>query len=223
MTLFRAVVVVVAVIVVALTPAVRAQAPDTDIYHVTFSKAVPGQAAAAAKNLLEQDPKDPMAGHFLMLRHQEGDDWDYALIRHVGQKATVSITPPPPSGQVPTQAWHTDSFVSGPSWAEFSKLMTGPATSIYAVGVHRAVTGHRVQLFEALTRRDPAQKLPLSQVALTHIEGGPWQFLTIGRYNSWQDLAADRAAAAASEKGWFEIRQHSAWHVDTIADRVGGK
>jgi hypothetical protein len=223
MTLFRAVVVVVAAIVVAPAPAIRAQATDTDVYHVTFSKAVPGQAAAAAKNLQEQDPKDPMAGHFLMLRHQEGDDWDYAVVRHVGQKATVSITPPPPSGQAPTQAWHTDSFASGPSWAEFSKLMTGPATSIYAVGVHRAVPGHRVQLLEALTRRDPAQKVPLSQVALTHIEGGPWQFLTIGRYNSWQDLAADRAAAAASEKGWFEIRQHSAWHVDTIADRVGAK
>ena len=66
-------------------------------------------------------------------------------------------------------------------------------------------------------------KVPLSQVALTHLEGGPWQFLTIGRYNSWQDLGADRAAAAASEKGWFEIRQNSAWHVDTIADRVGAK
>ena len=221
MTLLRAVAVAVAVLAIPLT--IRGQATDTDVYHVTFAKAAPGQAATLVKNLQEQDPKDPMAGHFLMLRHQEGDDWDYAIISHLGQKTTITVTPTPPSALVPTQAWHIDAYVSGPSWGEFSKLMTGPATSIYTVGVHRAVPGRRVQLFEALTRRDPAMKVPLSQVALTHLEGGPWQFLTIGRYNSWQDLGADRAAAAASEKGWFEIRQHSAWHVDTIADRVGAK
>jgi hypothetical protein len=221
MTSFR--VVVGAVAILALPLIVHGQAADTDVYHVTFAKAAPGQAAALAKNLQEQDPKDPMAGHFLMLRHQEGDDWDYVVISHLGQKATVSVTPTPPSALVPVQAWHNDAFVSGPSWAEFSKLMNGPATSIYTVGVHRAVPGRRVQLFEALTRRDPAMKVPLSQVALTHLEGAAWQFLVVARYNSWQDLGADRAAAAASEKGWFEIRQYSGWHMDTIADRVGAK
>jgi len=221
MTSFRGAVISVAVLALPLT--IGAQATDTDVYHMTFAKAAPGQAATLAKNLQEQDPKDPMAGHFLMLRHQEGDDWDYAIISHLGQKAVVTVTPTPPSASVPTQAWHNDAFVSGPSWGEFSKLMTGPQTSIYTVGVHRAAPGHRVQLFEALTRRDPAMKVPLSQIALTHLEGGPWQFLVIGRYNSWQELGADRAAAAASEKGWFGIREHSAWHMDTIADRVGGK
>ena len=221
MTLFRAAALAAAVLA---SPSIAlAQAADTDVYHVTFVKAAPGQAAAVAKNLQEQDPKDPMASHFLMLRHQEGDDWDYVIVNHLGQKATVTVTPTPPSALTPTQAWHSDAFVSGPSWAEFSRLMTGPAGSIYIVGVHRAVPGHRVQLFEALAKPDPSSKIPLSQVALTHLEGGTWQFLVIGRYNSWQDLGADRAAAAASEKGWFDIRQHSAWHADTIADRVGAK
>jgi hypothetical protein len=45
---------------------------------------------------------------------------------------------------------------------------------------------------------------------------------TITRYNSWQDFATDRAAAAAETGagGWNDIRQHSALHRDTIADRI---
>jgi hypothetical protein len=39
-----------------------------------FVKAQPGQAAALAKELQQQDPKDPIASHFVLLRHQEGDD-----------------------------------------------------------------------------------------------------------------------------------------------------
>jgi hypothetical protein len=54
---------------------------------------------------------------------------------------------------------------------------------------------------------------------LPHLEGGPWTFLSIDRYNSWQDFGADRMAAA-SGKEWLEAREHSAFHTDTIADRV---
>lgn len=203
--------------------AAQAQTAPTDVYHVLFVKALPGQAAALAKQLQEQDPKDPMAGHFLLLRHQEGDDWDYCVIQHLGKQATVVITPPPPAGATPTQAWHSDTFAAGPSWGELSKLMTGPSGSVYAVTTHRAVPGHRTQLLAALSQRDPGAKVPLSQAILIHLEGGSWQFLTLARYNSWQDLAADRAAAASAEKGWFEIRQHSASHIDTLADRVSAK
>ncbi len=198
-----------------------AQAGAADVYHVMFVKALPGQAANLAKQLQQQDPKDPMAGHFLMLRHQEGDDWDYCLIQHVGKQATVAVTPPPPASDTPTQAWHNDAFVAGPSWAELSKLMAGSPSSVYVVGVHRAAPGRRVQLQELLDRRDPAAKVPISHATLVHLEGGPWQFLTLDRYNSWQDMAAARAAVAAGDQGWFEVRQNSAAHWDTIADRVG--
>jgi hypothetical protein len=212
-----------AVVVFAMSGTVGAQTGPTDVYHVMFVKALPGQAAAVAKQLQQQDPKDPMAGHFVMLRHQEGDDWDFCLIQHIGKQATVTVTPPPPPSDTPTQAWHTDAFVAGPSWGEFSKLMTGPPTSVYVVGAHRAAPGRRVQLLEILNRRDPAAKVPLSQTIMAHLEGGAWQFLSLGRYNSWQDLATDRAAVAAGEQGWLEVRQNSAAHWDTIADRVGAK
>ena len=114
-------------VAVATTTHAHAQAKpaappaDTDVYHVMFVKAVPGQAAAEAAELLKQDPKDPLAGHLLLLRHQEGADWDYCLIQHLGPRATVTITPAGPTPTTPTtRAWHNDTFVSGPSWAEFS-------------------------------------------------------------------------------------------------------
>ena len=205
----------------AQTPGTAPPAP-TDVYHVQFAKAVPGQASALEKNLKEQDPKNPMASHFILLRHQEGADWDYCLIQHLGPRATVEITPPPPSATSPTPAgaWHEDTFVAGPSWSEFQKTMdvAGSGSSVYVVSVHRPAPGHRTQLQELLSRPDPKSKVAGS-VVMTHVEGGAWTFLSVDRYNSWQDFAADRMAAA-SGKGWLEARQHSAFHADTIADRV---
>ena len=205
----------------AQTPATAVPTP-TDVYHVQFAKALPGQAAALEKNLKEQDPKNPMASHYILLRHQEGADWDYCLIQHLGPRATVEITPPPPSATsaTPTGAWHEDTFVAGPSWAEFQKSMDfeGSGTSVYVVSVHRPAPGHRTQLQELLSRPDPASKIA-GRLVLPHLEGGAWTFLSIDRYNSWQDFGAGRMAAA-SGKGWLEAREHSAFHVDTIADRV---
>jgi len=213
-------------VAVATTTHAHAQAKpaappaDTDVYHVMFVKAVPGQAAAEAAELLKQDPKDPLAGHLLLLRHQEGADWDYCLIQHLGPRATVTITPAGPTPTTPTtRAWHNDTFVSGPSWAEFSKAMIGAPASVYIASVHRAVPGRRAQLLETLNRASAVNKVPVAHLTLTHIEGGEWAFFSLDRYNSWPDLAADRTANTGGA-GWAETRQNSAYHVDTIADRV---
>ncbi len=204
----------------AQTPA--AQPAPTDIYLVQFAKALPGQAATLEKNLKEQDPKDPMASHYILLRHQEGADWDYCLIQHVGPKAAVEITAPTPAapGAPPVGAWHEDTYVAGPSWAEFQKTMdfAGTGNSVYVVAVHRQAPGHRVQLQELLSRSEPGDKVA-GRTLLVHLQGGAWTFLSLDRYASWQDLGADRATAAAG-KGWMEARQHSSFHTDTIADRV---
>jgi hypothetical protein len=195
------------------------QGAATDVYHVHFAKAVPGQAAALAADLQKQDPKAPMQGHLVLLRHQEGDDWDYCVIEHVGTKATVEVTPPPAASAPPLSAWHNDSYVAGPSWATFQKALGTTATGIYIVSTHRAVPGHRDQLLKVLNQADPASKVTIGRVVLAHLEGGPWQYLGIDRYNSWQDLAADRSSSGATG-AWAESRMHSAFHTDTIADRV---
>ena len=65
---------------------------STDVYHLHFAKAAPGQAAALAKSLMTPDKTSTMPEHFIVLRHQEGDDWDYVVIQHLGSKAEVTAT-----------------------------------------------------------------------------------------------------------------------------------
>ena len=199
---------------------------NTDLYHVHFTKAAPGQAAALAKALMVPDPKAPMPDHFVLLRHQEGDDWDYAVIQHLGPKATIEAAATPPNPGRDLRAWHDDTFATGPSWAEFSKLLAGGGDTgpVFSVGVHRTIPGHREELRKALSQPGAASsKVQTATVLLQHVEGGDWTFLAITRYNSWQDLAADRAAAASDGAGWNEIRQHSSFHRDTLADRISPK
>lgn len=209
----------------AAPPQNAPSAAATDVYHVHFTKAAPGQAAALGKSLAVPDKTSPMPEHFVVLRHQEGDDWDYVVIQHMGAKAEVTATaPPPPDAQRALSAWHTDTFVAGPSWAEFTRAMgLGSGGSVYIVGVHRPVPGHREQLLKSLDAPGPPSKVQVGNITLQHLEGGEWSFATITRYNSWQDLAADRAAAPSSPDaagGWGDIRQHSAFHRDTITDRI---
>jgi hypothetical protein len=214
----------------AASPQNTAAPAATDVYHVHFAKAAPGQAAALGKSLMVPDKTSPMPEHFVVLRHQEGDDWDFAVIRHLGSKAEVTTTAPPPSDAVRAlSAWHSDTFVSGPSWDAFSKEMSigGSANAaglVYIVGVHRAVPGHREQLLQSLSAPGPSSKIQTGNVILQHLEGSEWTFATITRYNSWQDLATERAAAAsagdATAGGWADVRQHSAFHRDTLADRI---
>jgi hypothetical protein len=207
-----------------------APAGGTDVYHVHFTKAAPGQAVALGKALMLPDKSTPMPEHFVVLRHQEGDDWDYAVVQHLGQKAEVTAAAPAPNPARDLRAWHNDTFVSGPSWAEFTRQMgiggsVTAANLVYVVGAHRSVPGHREQLEKSLSAPGPASsKIQTGNVLLQHLEGSDWNFLTITRYNSWQDFATERAEAAAASAtdsgGWGDVRQHSAFHRDTVADRI---
>ena len=100
--------------------ATSAASARTDVYHVHFTHAAPGKANALADSLKQPDPTSPMPGHMVMFRHQDGDSWDYVTIEHLGTKATVDAArpTPPPAAAAGRDAsdWHTDTFVSGPSW-----------------------------------------------------------------------------------------------------------
>ena len=213
------------------SPQNSAPAAGNDVYHVLFIKAAPGQAGELAKALMTPDKTQPMPDHFIVLRHQEGDDWDYAVVQHLGAKAEVVATPSAQAAASrPLIAWHNDTFASGPGWGEFTKQMAvgGSAAAgqqVYVIGVHRAVTGHRDQLLAALNAPvASASKVESGNVLLQHVEGGDWNFMTLTRYNSWQDLGSERATLASGNSstagGWNDIRQHSAFHRDTIADRI---
>src|SRR5438034_10369855 len=65
-------------------PAATSSSPArNDVYHVYFGKAAPGKAVQLAELLKTPNPRDPMPGHFIVLRHQEGDAWDYCVITHI--------------------------------------------------------------------------------------------------------------------------------------------
>jgi hypothetical protein len=197
---------------------------NSDLYHVHFTKAVPGQATALADLLKKPDTSSPMPDHFVVLRHQQGDDWDYVVIQHLGAKATVDPAGTPPNAGRDIRAWHADTFASGPSWGEFTKAMgIGQSTgstggSVYSVAVWRAAAGHREPL-EKLLREAPAGAAGAGSVVLTHVEGGPWTFLAIDRYASW-DAFGKAQAASADDAGWARVREHGTYHHDTVADRI---
>ena len=96
----------------------------TDVYHVHITKAALGKAVQLGDWLKTPDQSNPMPDHFIVLRHQDGDAWDYVVITHLGPKATVEAagTAVPPDKRDLSQ-WHTDTFVNGPSWEEFTRAM----------------------------------------------------------------------------------------------------
>ena len=59
---------------------------------------------------------------------------------------------------------------------------------------------------------------------MAHLEGGPWTFLRIERYNSWQDFATSESKSIPDTlkagSGWLQLRDHASFHNDTIADRI---
>ena len=56
------------------------------------------------------------------------------------------------------------------------------------------------------------------------MEGAPWNFLGIVRYESWDKYAqGEKNTIASSNKdqgGWFELRKHCLLHHDTLTDRI---
>ena len=90
---------------------------------------------------------------------------------------------------------------------------------LYVIATWRPAPGHRQDLAKALTAQDTNSKVPTGHVILVHMEGGPWVFLALDRFNSWQDYATDEAVTQDSQ-GWNDVRNYGVWHHDTLATRV---
>ena len=205
-------------------------AARTDVYHVHFTHAAPGKATALADGLKTPDPSAPMPGHSIIFRHQNGDAWDYCMVEHMGTKATVEITPTTPPASTATRDasdWHTDTYVSGPSWTEFAKAMGinegAGKSAIYIVSVYRAIPGHREQLDSSLSTVTPGDPVA-GQVLMQHLEGAAWTFFGVSRYATWEDFVKSETTSLAEQAkntgGWASLRDHSSYHTDTVADRI---
>jgi hypothetical protein len=205
-------------------------AARTDVYHVHFTHAAPGKTAALAEGLKQPAPNAPMPGHSIMFRHQNGDSWDYCVIQHMGPKATVEIAPTMPPAAAATRDasdWHTDTYVSGPAWADFAKAMGinegAGKSAIYIVSVYRASPGHRDQLDSSISTVAPGDP-EAGSVVMQHLDGAAWTFLGIARYATWEDFVKSETNSLADQAkntgGWASLREHASYHTDTLADRI---
>jgi len=210
-------------------PAAPASSARTDVYHVHFTHAAPGKAAALGDFMKQPDPNAPMPGHAIVLRHQDGDSWDYMAIEHMGTKATLDAARPAPASAAARDAsdWHTDTYVSGPAWADFAKAMGinegAGKSAVYIASVYRAIPGHREQLDGVLKTQSPGDPVA-GTVVLQHLEGAAWTFVAVARYATWEDFVKSETNAAAElakgTGGWAALRDHSSYHTDTLADRI---
>ena len=228
---------------IAITSGLQAQQPSskaapasspakrTDIYHVFMVKAALGKAKELSDWMKEPDPQHPDTKGIL-LRHQDGDSWDFVAIEHIGTKATVEInaTPMTPQQRMLID-WHADTYVAGPPWAEFAKQMgldansAKTAGSVYVVSEYRAAPGHPDALEKMLSEPpNAANDTSSGNVLLAHVEGAAWNFLAVARYDSWEKFAENEKNSVAQMKntdsGWFTLRAHAAMHHDTVTDRI---
>jgi hypothetical protein len=204
----------------------------TDVYHVHFAQAAVGKAKELGEELKKPAPGAETADHIVLLRHVDGDSWDYCLITHIGAKATVETNRPPTTpSQAALWAQHTDTFVSGPSWAEFSKQLglddaSKTSASAFVVSIYRPVPGQREALDKFLNQPpDRATDSSVGSAVLQHLEGAAWTFVGIQRWNSWADYAKDNVASIAQmgrnqQGGWFKLRELVSLHTDTLCNRV---
>src|SRR5262249_48283997 len=110
-------------------------------------------------------------------------------LRSTPPTATVdAAVAPVPAAARELNRWRGETVVNGPAWPEFAKAMglddaAKTAGSVYVVSVFRAAPGHRDELEKSLAQPGPGTA---GNVMLQHLEGGPWHFLTVARYSSWE-------------------------------------
>jgi hypothetical protein len=221
-------------------PSPSAQA--TDVYHITAVRAAPGKAQDLLK-LLTAPPSGPSSipepDFEVLFQHRDGYEWDFLGVQHMGQSMTMRppATPAgPASAATPFSqlvAWHADSFAAGPALAEFRRVLALEGSSaneraVYVITDYLPAAGHRAELRQLLDQI--AGEAPGRSVTLTHMEGAPWTYLTVQRYDSWHQLADETepststTSSASAGRGqsprFFQLREHMALHHDTYASAV---
>jgi hypothetical protein len=210
-------------------PAAR-PAPPQEIYHVHVVKAAAGKLPdliEAYKYVPGPDSGDPQVTP-IVLRHREGGEWDLIVITPRGKDHTLRSDAPPQSVQdfnqriIPVTDWHADTFAVGPVWDVVQKALVPAraAQAVYTVTDYRALTGHRPQLRQTLDRIE--EQSAGRSVLFAHIEGEPWNFLSVTRYDSWADLGQQQTAPSGPQDPSMDLRRDMAVHHDTVATYVSG-
>jgi hypothetical protein len=162
------------------------------------------------------------------------------VLNPLGAKQTVEPRQPPAltdfiSKIRAARSIHTDTYAAGPPLAEVQKVLAAGKTggaggdTLYLINDYRALPGHRDELQRTIGRI--AATTPGTSVTFEHIDGAPWDFLTISRLGTLAEYARDQAdpqaEARAKQQGFaspeaisLELRQHMAAHHDTYTTRL---
>jgi heme-degrading monooxygenase HmoA len=96
--------------------------------------------------------------------------------------------------------------------------------SAYVVSHYLPAPGHRDQLEKMLGEVRAPGNTTAGNVLMQHLEGANWTFLTIARYNSWDDFAKGEKNSVANtskkDSPWASLRDHTDFHTDTLTDRI---
>ena len=214
-------------------PASSQSAASTHLYHLTAFRAALGRTAELRKLLSTPSSPNPLNPDFaVVFRHREGHEWDFLLVEHIGEKLNVDLSAaPPPQPDTPLSqlaAWHGDTLAAGPPLDDFRRVLNLQATAgqggvkaVYIISDYMAAPGHRGKLRSTLDQI--ASQTPGRSVTLTHVEGAPWTFLTITRYDSWQQFAKEQESEDAEEAKdpsapgmALSLREHMTMHHDTL-------
>ena len=126
-----------------------------------------------------------MPEHFLVLRHQEGDDWDYVVIQHLGPKAEVTATPPPPptpaSPQRVAQRYVRQRTLVGRVHQTDGDRRFAMRLPWYTSSAFNARSPAIASTHEILDRSRCGEQDRTGNVLLQHVEGSEWTFATITR------------------------------------------
>jgi hypothetical protein len=229
----------------AQRPATDRNAASLELYHVHFVKAAPGKIGELVAAYLDSPVAEGEPGPPLVFRHLQGDDWDLMVLTPLGKEETISPDSDPAQEQWaqrtrPLRSQHADTFTAGPAWAQLRTALAGDSAAratgtsggtaatannanVYTVTTYRSIPGHRAQLSDTLRRI--AGLDPDRRTILEHVEGAPWEFVVISRFDSWAQLGQDEVAPAetlrkqgfaSTEAIGEELRQHVAEHRDTI-------
>jgi hypothetical protein len=94
--------------------------------------------------------------------------------------------------------------------------------SVYSVSYYRPAPGYREQLEKILS--ESPNDTSAGNVLMQHLECGPWTFLAIARYNSWDDFATGEKNSVVQttkkDGPWSRLRDHADFHTDTLTDRT---
>lgn len=215
---------------IAVAQGSQQAAPAYELYHIHIVASAPGKLTELIetyKNGPRPEADEPQVTP-IILRHAQGGEWDLMVITPLGKQTTITVAAAPQAvldfnqRVQPLTNWHADTFVAGPAWAVVQKMLVPvKGEPVYQVSDYRSLPGHRAQLLQVLNDSPAASR----SILFSHVEGAPWNFLNVTRFDSWAELGAPpqpAAGGATPQQTGLALRNHMAVHHDTIATYVSG-